>query len=194
MNQRRFLGNSCSICGSNKGITYGSSTKINGKFISQHKTNECDICCVCKQSTNHFGEKLEKIGNRLIHSSCTQCQYCNSHTSIYGEIPELHNNNGRIWWQHQTCPRCATCGDSAKENDEIIIRWAKDDPTDQYHKACLVCELCHSTGVHHHDPVQIWTIEQANGISYAHLTCLRTRYCDIHQQYMPCDTLDQDMI
>lgn len=187
MSLRRFTGNPCTICGSRKGITYGASTKIKGRFISQHREGECEVCRVCKQSINNLGERL---GDQQIHPSCTRCRYCQLHTSVNGEQPQLHNNYGVGWWKHPSCPRCITCGESERVNDKIIVGWAKDDLNERYHQTCLVCTLCNRSGVHPADPtdpVQLWTIEQADNIPYAHLACLRTRYCDSHKQYMPCE-------
>jgi hypothetical protein len=74
--------------------------------------------------------------------------------------------------------KCVVCLLPENLGNRLDMAW---DGQNIVHEKCRICQLCGKP-----NDVQKWAIEEADGIPYAHLTCLQKIYCKEHSQYYPC--------
>ena len=73
---------------------------------------------------------------------------------------------------------CDKCLLPSYPNNKLDIAW---NGTTIVHENCRICQLCGKSG-----DVKQWTVEKADGIPYAHLSCLQKMYCPVHKNNYPC--------
>ena len=134
-------------------------------------------CHICKFAKGEIYEKL--VDGKLVHQhlKCPTCSYCHETISKYdGSIVTKHMLSGT--YEHKTCPMCQKCGLPASSDDKMDIEWVVGQIVHQKCRTCLICNQ--GSGV------ELYGIEEAENIPYAHPKCLSTIYCKVHKCYLPC--------